>query len=90
MHLLTMASGNLIDPTQIYGVVKFKGKGVALRNEYNKIISFEREPNDARQDVIVSELALVLQAGEDWKQPDWKAAFDKAAQVLGAIKDKLV
>lgn len=90
MNLLTMASGNMINPALIHGVIKFKGKGVALRNEYNKIISFEREPDDARQDVIVSELGLVLDAGENWKQPDWKAAFNKAAKVLAAIQDKLV
>ncbi len=79
MKLLVMPSGNLVNPTHIHGVIKFKGKGVALRNEYNKIICFEEEPDNARQNVIASELEIVVNAKKDAAQPDWKAAFSKLA-----------
>lgn len=79
MILLTLPSGNLINPALIHGVIKFPGKGVALRNEYNKIICFEREPDNERQDLLVFEIEIVVNAGKDWTPPNWAATFKQLA-----------
>lgn len=70
-NLLQLPNGNLIARSSIKGVVKFPGKGVALRNEFNKFLDFIREPDTAVQEVIVKVIQHVLSAGRDWTQPNW-------------------
>lgn len=82
--LLELSNGNLHAPEGIRGVVKFPGKGVAIRNEFNKMLDFVKEPDPARQQVIVDVLRRVLQQGREWKQPNWDAEFDKQAKVVSA------
>lgn len=74
---LVLPHGNLITPALIKGVVKFKGKGVALRNEFNKIQDFIPETDDRRQQIIVDCLLRVM-SRRDWPQPDWEAEFATA------------
>ena len=57
---LVLPHGNLITPALIRGVVKFKGKGVALRNEFNKIQDFIPETDARRQQIIVDCLLQFL------------------------------
>lgn len=76
--LCELSNDNLHDPANIRGVVKFPGKGVAIRNEFNKMLDFIKEPDPARQQVIVNVLREVIRQGRDWKQPNWEAEFAKA------------
>lgn len=69
---LRLPNGNLIAPSLIKGVIKFPAKGVALRNEFNKIVDFIQEPDIRRQAVIMRVLGNVL-SRRDWVQPDWDA-----------------
>lgn len=71
---LVLPHGNLITPALIRGVVKFKGKGVALRNEFNKIQDFIPETDARRQQIIVDCLLRVM-SKRDWDQPDWETEF---------------
>lgn len=71
---LVLPNGNLINPLFIQGVVKFPGKGVALRNEFNKILDFLREPDEQRQQIIVTVLHRVM-CTRNWEQPDWEVEF---------------
>ncbi len=86
--LLQLSSGNLIDPFQIKAVIKFAGKGVMFRNEYNKIITFEPEVNQARQEVIVKVIYDIVQAGKHWQAPDWDAEFQTVAKLLPLVDAK--
>ena len=74
---LKLSNGNLIAPHLIQGVVKFKGKGVALRNEFNKIVDFIVEPDDCRQQIIVDVIEVVT-SSRNWSQPDWEQEFAAA------------
>ena len=74
---LVLPHGNLITPALIRGVVKFKGKGVALRNEFNKIQDFIPETDARRQQIIVDCLLRVV-SKRDWDQPDWDTEFATA------------
>jgi len=74
---LILPHGNLITPALIRGVVKFKGKDVALRNEFNKIQDFIPETDGRRQQIIVDCLLRVM-SKRDWDQPDWEAEFATA------------
>lgn len=74
---LELPNGNLIAPHLIQGVVKFKGKGVALRNEFNKILDFIAEPDDRRQHIIVKVLHALMST-RNWSQPDWDTEFATA------------
>lgn len=74
---LVLPHGNLITPSLIRGVVKFKGKGVALRNEFNKIQDFIPETDARRQQIIVDCLLRVM-SKRDWDQPDWDTEFATA------------
>jgi len=74
---LVLPHGNLITPALIRGVVKFKGKGVALRNEFNKIQDFIPETDARRQQIIVDCLLRVM-SKRDWDQPDWDTEFATA------------
>lgn len=75
--LLVLSNGNLIEPHLIKGVVKFPNKGVALRNEFNKILDFIREKDERRQRIIVTVLAQIIK-DRDWNQPDWETEFATA------------
>lgn len=75
--LLVLPHGNLIDPPVIKGVIKFKGKGVALRNEFNKILDFIPEIDERRQRIIVDVLLKVIKV-RNWEQPNWQEEFDTA------------
>lgn len=75
--LLALSNLNLHAPENIRGVVKFPGKGVAIRNEFNKMLDFIKEPDPARQQVIVDVLRTVIRQGRDWTQPNWEAEFAK-------------
>lgn len=75
--LLVLPHGNLIDPSLIKGVVKFKAKGVALRNEFNKILDFIPEVDARRQQIIVIVLLRIIK-DRNWEQPDWEAEFATA------------
>lgn len=75
---LTLPNGNLIAPALIKGVIMFPAKGVALRNEFNKILDFIKEADERRQKVIVRVLSNVL-SRRDWVQPDWDAEFAENA-----------
>lgn len=79
-NLLALSNGNLVARSSIKGVIKFKNKGVALRNEFNKILDFIAEPDSARQEIIVETMREILAAGRDWKQPDWDTRLAKAAK----------
>lgn len=82
--LLELSNGNLHDPANIRGVVKFPGKGVAIRNEFNKMLDFVKETEAARQQVVVDVLREVIRQGRDWKQPNWEAEFAKVQKALPA------
>ena len=53
MNLLEMKSSNAVDPFLIRGIVKFPGKGVVFKNEYNKTLVYEAEPDAFYQDALV-------------------------------------
>lgn len=74
---LVLPHGNLTTPPLIKSVVKFRGKGVALKNEYNKIQDFIPETDDRRQQIIVDCLLRVM-SKRDWEQPDWATEFAAA------------
>lgn len=71
---LVLSNGDLLDPDMIHSVVKFPGKGVAVRNGYNKIANFIREADERRQAIIVKVLLAVL-SNRDWTQPVWEDEF---------------
>ena len=75
--LLVLPHENLIEPHLIKGVIKFPGKGVALRNEFNKILDFIPEKDERRQRMIVTVLAQIIK-DRDWNQPDWETEFATA------------
>lgn len=77
-NLFQLPNGNLIARSSIKGVVKFPGKGVALRNEFNKILDFIRVPDVTTQELIVKVIHEVLSAGRDWEQPNWADEIDYA------------
>lgn len=74
---LILPNGNLINPQLIQGVMKFPGKGVALRNEFNKILDFLRYPDERHQTIIITILHRVMST-RNWDQPDWEAEFATA------------
>jgi len=74
MALLVLNNGNMVAPHLIKSVVKYKGKGVALRNEFNKFIDFIKETDERRQEIIVNVLRDIL-TRRDWVQPDWDEEF---------------
>lgn len=76
---LSLPNGNLIAPSLIKGVIKFPGKGIALRNEFNKILDFVQETDERRQAVVMRVLSRVL-SQRGWVQPDWDAEFAEAAR----------
>lgn len=76
---LSLPNGNLIAPSLIKGVIKFPGKGIALRNEFNKILDFVQETDERRQAVVMRVIGRVL-SRRDWVQPDWDAEFAEATQ----------
>ncbi|MBS0356812.1 MAG: hypothetical protein JSR83_23260 [Proteobacteria bacterium] len=75
--LLVLPNKNLIDPTMIHGVIRFPNKGIALRNEYNKICDFLKYPDEREQRIIIEVLHRILNT-RDWEQPDWDAEFATA------------
>jgi len=86
MNLLEMKSGNVIDPFLIRGIVKFPGKGVMFKNEYNKALAYEIEPDPYYQDALVKAVVQVLRARNSWLQPDWAAEYAKADKAREAAK----
>lgn len=86
MNLLEMKSGNVFDPALIRGIVKFPGKGVVFKNEFNKTLVYEPEPDAFNQDAVVKVVIEVLKAGKMWQQPDWVAVYAQAAQAREAAK----
>lgn len=76
-NLFKLHNGNYISISILKGIIKFPGKGVALRNEFNKIVDFINEPNSDRQDIIAEALGRVHASGRNWKQVDWDAEFAK-------------
>lgn len=71
---LTLPNGNLITPHLIKGVTKYPKKGVGLRNEYNKLMDFYKQPDERIQDIFVRILRDII-ASKDWEQPNWEEAF---------------
>lgn len=86
MNLLEMKSGNVVDPFLIRGIVKFSGKGVVFKNEYNKTLVYEPEADPFYQDALVKAVVQVLRAGKTWPQPDWVAEYAKADKAREAAK----
>jgi hypothetical protein len=82
----TQQSGNVFDPALIHGIVKFAGKGIVFKNEYNKTMVYEPEPDSFNQDAIVKAVIVVLRAGKSWEQPDWVVKYAKAAKAREAAK----
>ncbi len=85
-RLLILPSGCALDPTTVAGIVKFANKGVVFRNEYNKIIVFEAEPDAARQSVLTTVVAAIVNGARDWVQPDWAAEFAKLGKPTAEVK----
>lgn len=88
MNLLEMKSGNVLDPFLIRGIVKFAGKGVVFKNEYNKTLVYEPEADPFYQDAIVKAVVRVLRAGKAWEQPDWVAEYAKADKAREAARQQ--
>ncbi|MDD3352258.1 hypothetical protein [Zoogloea sp.] len=86
MNLLEMKSGNVLDPFLIRGIVKFPGKGVVFKNEYNKTMVYEPETDPFNQDALVKAVVQVLRAGKAWEQPDWAAEYAKADKARAEAK----
>ena len=86
MNLLEMKSGNVVDPFLIRGIVKFPGKGVVFKNEYNKTLVYEAEPDAFYQDALVKAVVQVLRARNSWLPPDWAAEYAKADKAREAAK----
>ena len=86
MNLLEMKSGNVLDPFLIRGIVKFSGKGVVFKNEYNKTLVYEPEADPFYQDALVKAVVQVLRSGKSWPQPDWAAEYAKADKAREAAK----
>ncbi len=86
MNLLEMKSGNVVDPFLIRGIVKFAGKGVVFKNEYNKTLVYEAEADPYYQDAMVKAVVQVLRSGKTWPQPDWAAEYAKADKAREAAK----
>jgi len=86
MNLLEMKSGNVFDPALIRGIVKFPSKGIVFKNEYNKTIVYEPEPDSFNQDAVVKAVVEVLKAGKSWQQPDWSVEYAKAAKARETAK----
>lgn len=77
-NVLETKSGNVFNPALVHGIVKFPGKGVVFRNEYNKTLVYEPEPDSFYQDAIVKAVVQILRAGKNWPHPDWAAEYAKA------------
>ena len=56
------------------------GKGVILRNEFNKLIEYIKCSLPEQQKIIVENIKLVQSQGENWVQPDWDALLTKATK----------
>lgn len=84
--LLKLKSGSSFDPSLVAGIIKFAKKGVIIRNEYNKIIVFEPEPDADRQTVIADVVGDIVNSGNDWEQPDWDAEFAKIMKPVADTK----
>lgn len=77
-RLLVMKSGCAFDPFSIGAIVKFVKKGLVIRNEFNKIMVFEADPDPIHQDAMARVLTAIVNGGPDWVQPDWDAEYAKA------------
>ena len=75
--LLVLPHENLIEPHLIKGVIKFPGKGVALRNEFNKILDFIPEKDERRQRIIVKVLEQIIKV-RNRSKPNWDVEFATA------------
>ena len=63
--LLTLKSGSSFDPFSIGAIVKFAKKGLVFRNEYNKIVVFEPDPDPIHQDVMARIVTDIVNNGQD-------------------------
>jgi len=86
MNLLEMKSGNVFDPALIHGIVKFAGKGIVFKTEYNRTLVYEPEPDSFNQDAVVKAVIVILKAGKSWEQPDWVAVYAQAAKAREAAE----
>lgn len=86
MNLIEMKSGNVVDPFLIHGIVKYPGKGVMFKNEYNKNLVYESEADPYYQNAIVKAVVKVLKDRKTWVQPDWDAEYAKADKAREAAK----
>lgn len=77
-RLLVMKSGSSFNPFSIGAIVKFAKKGLVVRNEFNKIMVFEPDPDPVHQDVMARILTDIVNGGPDWVQPEWDAEYAKA------------
>lgn len=78
-RMLLLPNGSAVDPAMIHVVKSVEGKGVIIRNEYNKMIEYVRFAATELHTLIVTEIQKVQSLGEDWVQPDWDALLGKAS-----------
>lgn len=77
-RMLLLPNGSAVNPSMIHVVKGVEGKGVIIRNEYNKLIEFIKFITTEHLPLIVSEVQKVQSQGEDWIQPNWDALLGKA------------
>lgn len=78
-RMLLLPNGSAVNPAMIHVVKGVEGKGVIIRNEYNKMIEFIKFIANEHHPLIVAEVQKVQSQGEDWVQPDWDALLGKAS-----------
>ena len=79
-RMLRLSDGSAVDPAMIHVAYGVPGKGVVIRNEYNKLINFIKQPLPEHQDIIVENITLVQEQGDKWEQPDWRVLLNKATK----------
>lgn len=76
-RMLLLPNGSAVDPAMIHVVKSVEGKGVIIRNEFNKMIEYMKYSDTMCHIVIVTEIQNVQKQGEDWTQPDWDSLMGK-------------
>ena len=77
-RMLRLSDGSAVDPAMIHVAYGVPGKGVVLKNEYNKLLEYLKYSLPEHQKIIVDNINLVQSQGEDWLQPDWGVLLAKA------------
>ena len=75
-NLVSLPNENQVAPYLIKAIRRVPGKGLVLLNEFNKMLDFIEEADEAICRMYAVELRKVVDAGKRFEQPSWDALRD--------------